>query len=273
MRDTPPDDATHRQHSTLSSVTSAARVLKEFARGPADIGVTEMSRRMSIGKSTAHRLMSTLADEGLLARDPDTGSYRLGLGMFELGALVPLPARLVVASAPVLDALADSTGQICHVAVLDGGDTVLVSRRTGRYAPRRDVTVALRLPASVSGAGKVLLAFLPSAELAATLPDLELRAATPYSVRRREALLAELATARSRGWAEDAHESDLGIASVAAPVRDENGAVVAAVAIVGPVGRLTGASLAHHCDTAVCAGRQISSRLGYAPARADRSGT
>ena len=82
------DAPARRQHSTLSSVRNAARLLKEFGRGDREIGVTELSRRLGIGKSTAHRLLSTLAEERLLEQDPQTGAYRLGLAMYELGASV-----------------------------------------------------------------------------------------------------------------------------------------------------------------------------------------
>ncbi|NDA58904.1 MAG: hypothetical protein EBY56_03035 [Actinobacteria bacterium] len=63
-----------RAHSTLSSVANAARLLKEFSKGNRELGVTELSRRLGVGKSTAHRLVNTLTEERLLEQDPDTGA-------------------------------------------------------------------------------------------------------------------------------------------------------------------------------------------------------
>ncbi|MFM8351232.1 MAG: helix-turn-helix domain-containing protein, partial [Actinomycetales bacterium] len=73
------DEAAKRARSTLSSVGNAARLLKEFSKGQKELGVTELSRRLGVGKSTAHRLVNTLAEEKLLEQDPYTGAYRLGL--------------------------------------------------------------------------------------------------------------------------------------------------------------------------------------------------
>ena len=95
--------------SGLSSVRNAARVLKEFSRGTRELGVTELSRRLGISKSTAHRLLATLTDERLLEQDPYTGTYRLGLAMYELGASAAGNADLHHASVLVIEQLAAST--------------------------------------------------------------------------------------------------------------------------------------------------------------------
>ena len=84
----------------LSSVANAARLLKEFGRGEHELGVTELSRRLGLGKSTTHRLLHTLASERLLDQDPETGAYRLGLAMHELGASAQAHLDLHHAASP-----------------------------------------------------------------------------------------------------------------------------------------------------------------------------
>ena len=83
--------APRRQHSTLSSVRNAARLLKEFSRGSREIGVTELSRRLGIGKSTAHRLLNTLAEERL------AGGVFVGDGLDDIHAAERISARFVLA--------------------------------------------------------------------------------------------------------------------------------------------------------------------------------
>jgi len=90
--------------------------------------VTELSRRLGLGKSTTHRLVATLEAERLLEQDPATGKYRLGLALYELGTTVTEHVDLHQASLPVLTTLRHRTGEMVHVAVLDGLEAVYVER-------------------------------------------------------------------------------------------------------------------------------------------------
>ncbi|MEX1210094.1 MAG: IclR family transcriptional regulator [Candidatus Nanopelagicales bacterium] len=256
-----------RQHSTLSSVRNAARLLKEFGRGDREIGVTELSRRLGIGKSTAHRLLSTLADERLLEQDPHTGAYRLGLAMYELGASVALHTDLHEACSPVLDQLRNATRETVQVAVLDGREVVYVERRESPQTLRLFGRVGHRNSAHCTSTGKVLLAALPLEVLEATLRGWRLERKTPYTITDPRALRSGLEEVRHRGWAENIGESELGAASIAAAIRDERGDVIAALSIVGPVQRLGSDSLRRFARPVVDASLAVSRRLGYRDAR------
>ena len=140
---------------------NAARLLKEFSRGSREIGVTELSRRLGIGKSTAHRLLNTLAEERLLEQDPDTGAYRLGLAMYELGASVSMHTDLHEACSPVVDQLRNATRETVQVAVLDGREVVYVERRESPQTLRLFGRVGHRNDANCTSTGKLLLAYLP----------------------------------------------------------------------------------------------------------------
>lgn len=252
-----------RQHSTLSSVRNAARLLKEFGRGDREIGVTEVSRRLGIGKSTAHRLLSTLADERLLEQDPLTGAYRLGLAMYELGASVALHTDLHEACSPVLDQLRNATRETVQVAVLDGREVVYIERRESPQTLRLFGRVGHRNSAHCTSTGKVLLAALSPEDLEATLRGWRLERKTPYTITDPRALRSGLEEVRHRGWAENVGESELGAASIAAAIRNERGDVVAALSIVGPVQRLGTESLRRFARPIVDASMAVSRRLGY----------
>ncbi len=117
-----------RDHSTLGSVRTAARVLRAFSEVDQELGVNQVARRLGIGKSTAHRVLSTLAAERLLERNAATGRYRLGLALYELGTTVTEHVDLHQAALPVLTTFRHSTGEMVHVAVLDGLEVVYVER-------------------------------------------------------------------------------------------------------------------------------------------------
>jgi len=252
-----------RQHSTLSSVRNAARLLKEFSYGSREIGVTELSRRLGIGKSTAHRLLHTLAEERLLERDPYTGAYRLGLAMYELGSVVSAHTDIHEACSPVIDELRNATRETVQVGVLDGREVVYVERRESPQAIRLFGRVGHRNDAYCTSTGKVLLAHLPSERLETMLIGWELSPHTPFTITDMNRLRQQLDLVRQRGWAEQVNETEMGAASIAAPIRNGLGEVVAALSVAGPAQRLQGDSLKRFARPTLDAAQAISRRMGF----------
>jgi len=264
------DSVSHRHHSSLSSVASAARLLKEFAGERREMGVTEAARRLGLGKSTAHRLLNTLTEERLLERDPRTGAYRLGLAMFELGRSVSTYSILHEVCVPVMDQLRAATKATVQVSVLDGREVVYVERRETASTLRMFGRVGHRFPANCTGSGKALLAFLPPSRLEELLDGWELTGRTEASVSDVAVLRAQLVEIRERGWSENVNEAEMGVASVAAPIRDADGAVVAAISVVVPTAGLNGDALKRYPRPCQDAAAAVSRRLGYRPPSNER---
>src|SRR2546421_12633461 len=120
--------------ATLASVRNAARVLRAFSRAGQELGITELSRQLGLGKSTVHRLVTTLTAERLLERGSTPGRYRLGLVLYELGSNVTEHVDLHQAALPVIATLRPETGEVVHVAGLDGLEVGYVER-LGRPNP------------------------------------------------------------------------------------------------------------------------------------------
>lgn len=249
----------------LTSVRNAARLMKVFLSREKELGVSELSRRLGLGKSTVHRLLTTLVGEGLLEQDPDTGGYRLGLTMFELGEAVRVHMDLHGAVGPVLASLREQTRESCQVGVLDGHEVVYVDRLESSQTLRLFNETGRRVPAHCTSSGKVLLAHLSPAELDRVLDSAPLTRHTARTVTDRDELLTELELVRHRGWAEAVEERELGIASIAAPVLDARGVVVAAVGIGAPLARLGAAQRRRLAEVVVDAGEAASRRLGWSP--------
>lgn len=267
-----PDDSPKRAHSTLSSVRNAARLLKEFGRGDREMGVTDLSRRLGIGKSTTHRLLNTLAEERLLEQDADTGLYRLALTMHELGASVQASLDIHSAASPVMEQLRNMTKETIQIAVLDGRHVVYVERRESPQTIRLFGRVGHRNDAHSTSTGKVLLAHLPPDVLDATLSGWRLAKKTPYTISDHATLRAQLRQVRAQGWAENVNESEVGVASIAAPIRDHRGVVIAALSVAGPVQRLDGANLRRFTRHSMEAAAAISRRLGWRESSQEGSG-
>lgn len=257
----------------LSSVRNAARLLKVFLSREGALGVSELARRLDLGKSTVHRLLTTLAAEGLIEQDRASGGYRLGLVVFELGEAVRVHLDLHAAAGPVLASLRDQTRESSQVGVLDGHEVVYVDRLESSQSLRLFTETGRRVPVHCTSSGKVLLAHLPEPGLSAVLERAPFTALTPHTVTEPATLRAELAAVRRRGWAEAVDEREVGLASVAAPVRDVTGRVVAAISIGAPTVRLGAAQRRRLGGVVVEAGEAVSRRLGWSPElRARREG-
>lgn len=188
----------------------------------------ELAQALGVTRSAIFRVVHTLTELGFLLHEPATGRYALGPALLRLGHGV-LPARDVLGVAlPVLEGLRDATGWSAHLGVLEGAEVVYLLRVPARREQKSIVHVGSRLPAHATALGRVLLAQLEEAALAALHRDAPRRlAAPPFSV------LARRARAdRARGHVVHLGEFEAGMASVAAPLRDAAGRAVAAVSLV-----------------------------------------
>jgi DNA-binding IclR family transcriptional regulator len=247
----------------LSTVRNAARLLKVFRSRETDLGVSELSRRLGLGKSTVHRMLTTLVAEGLVEQDPRTGGYRLGIVMFELGQAVRVHMDLHAAVGPVLTELRTQTGESSQVGVLDGHEVVYVDRMESAHSLRLFTDTGRRVPVHCTSSGKVLLAYLPEARRQAVLREAPLDALTPHTITSRDVLAGELDRVRRRGWSEAVNEREIGIASIAAPIRDVSGEVVAAISIGVPLARCNVMALRRLAPVIMEAAEAASRRLGW----------
>jgi DNA-binding IclR family transcriptional regulator len=255
--------------AALTTVQNAARVLKAFLGREEQLGPSELGRRLGLGKSTVHRLLTTLVAEGLIEQDSRTGGYRLGIVMFELGEAVRIHMDLHTAAAPVLAMLREETRETAQIGVLDRGEVVYVDRLESSHSLRLFTETGRRVPAHCTSSGKVLLAFLAPAAREDLLSARPLAALTPDTITDPARLRLELARARVRGWAEAVNEREIGVASIAAPVRDSRGEVVAAISIGAPLVRLGAAQRRRYARAVTEAGDAVSRRLGWS-SEADR---
>ena len=223
---------------TLSSVRNAARVLKEFSSERPELGVSELSRRLTLGKSTVHRLLTTLTEEHLLVKNLETGRYRLGLAMYDLGNTAVTGLNLHAALAPPMNWLQDVTGGTVHAGVLDHREVIYIERLDSPHMLRLFIKVGRRQPAHSTSTGKCLLAHLDDATLDRTLDGWSMERKTALTFTDPAALRKQLVEIRHLGYAENLEESELGVISVSAPIRDRTRTVVAAMSVAGEKSRL-----------------------------------
>ncbi|OBY30414.1 IclR family transcriptional regulator [Mycolicibacter kumamotonensis] len=208
------------QHSGIGVLDKALAVLHTVAESPC--GLAELCDRTGLPRATAHRLAAGLEAHRLLGRDGD-GRWQIGPAISELAARADDP--LLAAGGTVLARLREITGESAQLYRREGSTRVCVAALEPPAGLRDTVPVGARLPMTAGSGAKVLLAYAEPALQQEVLAQAKFTSRTLSEVRR-------------RGWAQSIAEREPGVASVSAPVRDQRGAVVAAISVSGPIDRL-----------------------------------
>lgn len=252
--------ASPTSRNRLSSVANAARVLKSFSPSQADWGVGDLARHLSMSTSTVHRLLSTLTDEGLLDQDDETGRYRLGLSVFDLVGALPTQRSLHEAVLVSMTELRGRTGETVQVGVLDGRQVVYVERLDSPNTMRVFTDLGRRAHAHCTSSGKVLLAFAPKAQRERVMKGWDLPRLTPHTIVDTARLRDQLTSIRRAGYAENREEAEVGVVSVAAPISDASGTVVASLSLAGASERIDPHRLAY-TEAVVTLARRVSAQM------------
>lgn len=222
-------DGRRRGRSVASKVVS---ILDAFAVGDGELSLNEVARRTGLPLSTTYRLAGELLEWGGLER-AERGGYRVGLRLLEVGARAPRSAGLLEIVVPFMQDLFVATRENVHLAVLDGHEALYVERVTGLQSIPVKSRRWGRMPLHATGVGKVLLAYAPAAFVDEIIAA-GMRRYTPYTIAAPGHLRRNLAEIRRTGVGIANGEMTVGRVSVAAPLFDAGGRVVAAMSIVVP---------------------------------------
>jgi len=245
------------------TISRSAAILQTLKADPSPRGVrlTEVSQRCGLEKSTTHRLLAALVVEGLVERDVETGRYRLGLGLLELGMAVHQRLDIRVESLPILRSLADRAEETIHLGVARGPHVVYVEKVESPHAFQMRSRVGERMPLYSTGIGKAILAYAGEDELATVLTN-GLEPRTPHTITDPTELRTELQRVRVRGYSTDMEENEDSVRCVAAPIFDHRLSVVGAISIAGPVFRFPEQRMVELAVYVVGAAQEVSKRLG-----------
>lgn len=205
-------------------------ILDAFAPGDIGLTLTEICHRSGLPLATGHRLLGELVGGGFLERTPE-GTYRIGIRLWRIAAQGSSATGLRELALPYMEDLYEVTHENVQLAVVRGGRALYVERLRGARSVPIVTRVGGELPLHATGVGKVLLAYLPEEQVEKTIVE-GLRQLTPHTITDPERLRAELAEIRRAGFAVTREEMTLGSCSVAAPVRDVEQRVVAALSLV-----------------------------------------
>jgi DNA-binding IclR family transcriptional regulator len=249
----------------LKSVASALDLLDCFVEEE-ELGVSEVARRLGVAKSTAHRLLTTLASRKLIEQNPRNGKYRLGLHLFELGSLALARVELRRRSVLLLEELRELSGWTVHLSIAQGADTLFLERLPTLRGLQAMEEFRRKWPLHATSSGKAICAYDPEAAQARINAGFPVF--TAHTISNEAQFRAELAKVRKQGYATASEEVMTKLASVAAPVLDSHGVALAAISITGSV-----MDLGQHQDRQVrlvtMAAKRLSTSMMMSAAHAD----
>ena len=220
----------------MQSLERGLSVIRSFDAENARLTLAEVGQRTGLTRATARRLLLTLEDLGYVSSNGR--HFSLTPRVLDIGYAYLSSLNIEQIAQPYLEALSDRVNESVSVTVLDGADIIYVAR----VPTKRIMTISLglgsRLPAYCTSMGRVLLAELSPAELAAIVPE-RLEPRTERTITDRAALERVLTDVRRQGWALVDEELEVGLRSLAAPLRDASGRAVAAMNVSTHAGRTT----------------------------------
>ena len=211
----------------VQSLERGLAVIRAFGEEAPEMTLSEVAARAKLTRAAARRFLLTLTDLGYVRTDGRR--FALSPRVLELGYAYLSSLSLPEIAEPHLERLVAEVRESSSVSVLDGDDIVYVARVPTSRIMRVAINVGTRFPAHATSMGRVQLAALPDGDLDAYLARAELRQLTSRTLTEPDALRAELARIRAQGWALVDQELEEGLRSVAAPIRDRSGRVLAAV--------------------------------------------
>jgi IclR family pca regulon transcriptional regulator len=230
-----PAGGPERSTDFVQSLERGLAVIRAFDAEHAELTLSDVARATGLPRAAARRFLLTLVDLGYMRTDG--GLFALRPRILELGYAYLSSIALPDVAQPHMETLAAQVHESCSLSMLDGSDIVYVARVPTRRIMTVAINVGTRFPAYATSMGRVLLAGLPMTELDTYLAGTELRALTPKTISDAGRLRKTLERIAAQGFALVDQELEVGLRSIAVPVRDATGSVVAALNVSMHVGR------------------------------------
>lgn len=238
-------------------------VLECFTAVDRQLPLAQIADEADLPRATTHRILTALKEIGFIEQDNRRGNYGLGLRLFELGSLTLANMDLLREAKPFVDRLARLAEESAHLGVFNGLEVVVVEREEHPGRGSRSSRPIEAAPAYCTGVGKAVLAFQPQNAIDRVVAA-GLKPFTRNTITSPSGLHQELSRIRAQGFAIDDAEHQEFVRCVAAPIRNSNAAVFAAISVTGPATRMTVERCTLLSAPVIQAAESISRQLGYA---------
>jgi|APCry1669189883_1035261.scaffolds.fasta_scaffold04847_4 DNA-binding IclR family transcriptional regulator len=248
---------------TVPGLQRGLEILEAFSQENKPLSGAELSRRLNLPRASVFRLLQTLELMGFVERIAQSSQYKLGLAVLRLGFGYLASLEISHLGQPILERLSANTGFSSHLVVRDHTQVVIVAKVLGRNSLFNSLQVGARLPAHATVIGRVLLSDFTSEQLRALFMKETLQAYTEHTPTNISRLAELIAQAKSQGHGISQGGFEMGISTIAAPVRDQSRQVVAALSITVPSQQIEPSNLNPLLDELKRCAFELSSLMGY----------
>ncbi|MGM0420741.1 MAG: IclR family transcriptional regulator [Bacillota bacterium] len=247
----------------VKSLDRALNILEVVSHSKEPLGVTELSNKTDLNKSTVYRMLNTLKYRGYIAQNNEKDKYTTGLKLFELGNLVIDDLDLRKTSVSYLKELMELTGETVHLGILDEGEVIYIEKVESSETIRMHSKIGKRVYAHNTSLGKILLAYSDKETIENILNEKGLPQTTENTITKKDKFKDHLRQVKKLGYAVDKEESEEGINCIAGAIFNHKGEITAAFSISVPKSRLNIDITEKYGDLILKYSRRISAALGY----------
>ncbi len=258
-----PDNDTKGSPYRVQVLDRALAVLDFLAQEQDAVSLTDLSERLNLNKSTAHRLVMILERHRMIERESQTGRYRLGMRLFELGSIAVSRFDIRDKARGHLEQLGYEVDESIHLCALDNGEVLYLDRKEPRRSVRMECRVGHRNPVHCTSVGKAMLAHLSEREVDQILRQRGMPRKTSATLTTPAELKADLALIRARGYAIDNEEIEEGVRCVGVAVLGASGQPIAAISVSAPSFRMPVEKLPVIAGLVSREAKALSSESGY----------
>ncbi|HHY14020.1 MAG TPA: IclR family transcriptional regulator [Thermoanaerobacterales bacterium] len=245
---------------SVDRALSILEILSDYSEG---LGITSISNKVNIHKSTVHRILATLIYKGYVEQDPNTNNYMITLKLFELGNKKVESMDLLEISKPYTEKLMEKVNEVVHLVVRENNETIYIDKVEADNVIRMASTIGKRNPLYSTSVGKAILAHLPEKEMKKIWDSSKIEKLTEYTIIDFNEMKKELAIVKEKGYSVDNQENEVGVRCIGAPIFNISGEIEGAVSISGPIFRVTEEKIEEFAKEVVECATKISRELGF----------
>ncbi|WP_041711069.1 IclR family transcriptional regulator [Clostridium pasteurianum] len=245
---------------SVERTLSILEVLSDYENG---LGITEISEKVNLHKSTVHRLLNTLMIKDYVEQDEDTNRYKLTLKLFELGSKKVEKMNIVTVARPLLQELMEKTNEVIHLVVREGTEIVYIAKVESQNPIRMYSRIGKRSPVYCTAVGKAMLSYMTDDEVNFIWENSNIEKLTENTVVDFDKFKGNLGIIEKQGYAIDEQENEIGIRCIASPILDYRGQVCGAISISGSIISFKEEKIKEFSKLITGYANKISQELGY----------
>ncbi len=241
----------------VNSVNMALEILNCYDPEKMLLGITELSIKLGVSKSTVHRLVTTMEKQGYLEQDPDSRKYKLGLSILRLSEIIMKNYDIRTIASPIMQRLRDYTEESVHLNVVSYAQKarVCIAKQESHHDLRYVIELGQYLPLHVGASGKILLANLDEQHIISALENI------PDNDKQK--IFSDLEKIRAQGYCISYGERIPGASSISCAIKNRSDKLIAGLTVSGPSMRLTEEKVKEYLEPVKNAAAEISKQAGY----------